>query len=116
LGADLLTIGKRLDLVGSSEFSWWDLSVRVTFAQPDSILYRAIHGYSYDIVPRQLGIVIDSLRAANWQRGGGKGPRPKPIRWPWTPRSSDDQTWATAKPLDEVRAFLLAKNGRAPEK
>lgn len=86
------------------------------FAQPDSILYRAIHGYYYDMVPRQLGRVIDLLQGANWQRGGGKGPRPKPVKWPWTPKSSDDSTIGKAAPLDEVRAFLLAKNGRAPER
>lgn len=116
MGADLLTIGKRLDQVGTQEFSWWDLSVRVMFAQPDSIIYKAIHGHTYGMVERQLGIVIDTLRAANWQRSGGRGPRPKPVRWPWSPKSGDDRTVGTAAPLDDVRAFLLAKNGRSPER
>lgn len=116
MGADLLTIGKRLDQVGSSEFSWWDLSVRVMFAQPDSIIYRAIHGYSYDIVPRQLALVIELLRSANWQRGNGKGPRPKQLRWPWSPGSSDENRLGTAAPVADVEAFLVAKNGRAPER
>jgi hypothetical protein len=29
-----------------------------------------------------LAAVIDVLQGANWQRGGGKGPKPKPISRP----------------------------------
>lgn len=114
IGADLLTIGRRLDEVGTATFSWWDFSARVTFAQPDSILYRALHGYSYGMEPRQLALVIELLRSSNWQRSGGRGPKPKPIRWPWSRPDGETKSIGTAAPLDEVRARLLERNGRAP--
>lgn len=60
-----------------------------------------------------LGNVIEQLRGANWQRGGSRGARPKPIRWPWTVRD-EVQTIGSAAPLDDVRDFLLLRNGRAP--
>lgn len=115
IGADLLTIGKRLDQIGTAEFSWWDFMVRVRFAQPDTILHRAVHGWSYDMVTRQMGLLIELLRVANWQRTGNRhAPRPKPIRWPWTEKSPEDTRWGEALPLDEVREALLARTGRTP--
>jgi len=112
VGADLLTVGKRLDDIGSESFSWWDFKVWVAYRPAGSILHTKVHGQSYPFEVRMLGVVVELLRNANWQRSG-KGPRPKPIRWPW---GGQDQTesFGSAAPLDVVRDYLILRNGRAP--
>jgi len=58
----------------------WDL---VRFLPPDSALSRV-----RDPAPLWspesyiLAIVVDHLALANWQRGGGKGKKPKPLQRP----------------------------------
>jgi hypothetical protein len=51
---------------------------------PNSPLGIAINGDAarYGITDYLLLTVGDLLAAANWQRGGGKGPRPKPLQRP----------------------------------
>ena len=113
VGADLLTIGKRVDDIGSESFSWWDFKVWVSYRPPGSILHTAVHGEHYPFDIRLLGYVVDLLRSANWQRAGKQANRPKPIRWPW---SSNEQTesFGVAAPLEDVRDYLIMRNGRAP--
>ncbi|MGC4891090.1 hypothetical protein [Micromonospora sp. DT227] len=36
----------------------------------------------WSITDHLLAVVVDLLAGANWQRGGGKGPKPKPIKRP----------------------------------
>lgn len=56
-----------------------------------------------------LATVADLLAGGNWQRGGGKGRRPKPIQRPGA--KSAGRRWGSAKGLDpkSVRARLDAK-------
>jgi hypothetical protein len=50
----------------------------------DSPFGRALHGESarWGIAEHLIATVADFLAAANWQRGGGKGARPKPLKRP----------------------------------
>jgi len=50
----------------------------------DSPLGIAINGQAarWDVNAHLLANVVDVLLGANWQRGGGKGSRPKPIARP----------------------------------
>ncbi len=114
IGADLLTIGKRVDDIGTSSFSWWDFKAWVNHRPPDSILRTTVHGEFYPLEIRMQGMLVDLLRAANWQRGRG-GPKPKPIRWPWATRETSE-SFGKAAPFEEIRDFLMAKNGRVPGK
>lgn len=60
-----------------------------------------------------MGLVIEILRGANWQRARGKGNRPKPIRWPWATQDEVSSIGQSA-PFEDVRDHLLLLNGRAP--
>lgn len=114
VGADLLTIGKRVDDIGSESFSWWDFKVWVAFRPPESILMTKVHGPYYPLELRIQGMLVDLLRAANWQRGGGKGQRPKP-KWPWA-SGETSESFGTAAPFEQVRDYLMLRNGRVPGK
>ena len=51
-------------------------------------------------------MAINQLMAANWQRGGGKGRKPQPLRLPGD--STDDRTQriGKARPIAEMRQIL----------
>lgn len=49
-----------------------------------------------------LAGIFDLLAGANWQRGGGKGTRPKPIRRP-TDKAQETRYVGKAISLDEAR-------------
>lgn len=40
------------------------------------------HAGRWDTIEHLLAAVVDLLAAANWQRGGGKGQKPKPVPRP----------------------------------
>lgn len=111
VGADLLTIGKRLDDIGTESFSWWDFRVWARNRPPGSILATAIHGPYYPIELRIQGMLVDLLVTANWQRG--RGPRPKRMRWPWAVKDISE-SFGKAAPLEQVRDYLMMRNGRVP--
>lgn len=53
-----------------------------------------------------LAMAVDALNGGNWQRGGGKGRRPKPIPRPGA--TADEQNvetkhWGTVLSIDELR-------------
>jgi hypothetical protein len=63
-----------------------------------------------------LGLLVDSGNIAAWQRGRNpSSPKPKTNMWPWSKRS-DQETFGAATPLDDIRDFLLYRNGRAPDR
>jgi len=112
VGADLLNIGRSLDQVGSVGFSWWDFKVWVSHRPPGSILHTKVHGEHFPLELRMLGLVVDYLQTANWQRSRNPA-RPKRHKWPWVVRE-DTETFGTAAPLEQIRDYLLLRNGRAP--
>lgn len=110
---DLFLVGRSLDDLGVT-FSWTDFAAFVKFALPTSQLAISTVGYEPWLRSEVLlATLIDTVRAGNWQRGGGKGPRPKPIKIPgYGPK---ERTFGTATDIDTVRSYLEARNGRAPE-
>lgn len=62
---------------------------------------------AWDVSDWLLANVVDLLAAANWQRGGGKGARPKPVQRPKPPKVDgagdglevdDFRSWYAAQP------------------
>jgi hypothetical protein len=81
---DLMRIGLRLRYLGTEALSWGDLHDYVRYGNADTALALARHGTAvlWKITDHLLAVVADALHNANWQRGGGKGTRPKPIQRP----------------------------------
>lgn len=100
--------GFRLRRLGTPHFGWDDLAVWLKFLSRDSQLYQAIYGPQWSPEMHRLTDVVDVLTQANWQRGG-RGPRPKPIK---RPGDKSAETFGRAVPIDDVRKFLLERNGR----
>jgi len=61
---------------------------------------------TWDPPTQLLAVIVDLLNAANWQRGGGKGQRPKPIERPGDHAAKDTKRWGTPVPLAEGRRIL----------
>ena len=110
LDYDLLTLGLDLNDVGSRHLDWRRLRAVVTYLPATSALGRSVHGdaASWSTTDYLLAAAADALAAGNWQRGGGKGRRPKPI-----PRPGDEDSTKTSKrfgtgrlPLDQAQTFF----------
>jgi hypothetical protein len=72
-------------------------------------------GAQWGVTEHLLALMADSLRAANWQRGGGKGQRPRPLPRP----GHDDKDVTTIKgksrTMAEMKAHMAAKWARNDE-
>jgi hypothetical protein len=75
----------RLSDIGD-EFTWSDLRDFITNLPPsqDCALYRVQHPQSWWWTPEIdfLGAVMTAIQWGNWQRGGGKGDKPQPVKRP----------------------------------
>ena len=75
----------RLADLGYS-FTWCDLRDFIANLPPShsSALYRVRHPQSWWWTPEIdfLGAVLTAIQWGNWQRGGGKGDKPQPIKRP----------------------------------
>jgi hypothetical protein len=84
--ADLFNAGRSLDDLGSPGFSWIDLRAFLRWSPPTSAFSRSFHGEELiawsDPKVHLLATIADLLAGANWQRGGSKGSKPKPIQRP----------------------------------
>lgn len=89
--------------------SWRRLGVLVAALPRESATARAQHGEAveWSSADYLLAAIYDVLAAGNWQRGGGKGPRPKPIPRPGK-QAEEGNRIGTAIPLDEMKK-LAAK-------
>jgi hypothetical protein len=77
-GYTLNDLGERL--------SWNDLRDFITYLPPTpgSAFYRKTHPQSWWWTPEIdfLGAVLAAVQWGNWQRGGGKGDKPKQLKRP----------------------------------
>jgi len=77
--------GLRLSDIGEV-LPWTDLRDFISHLPPceDTALYRAQYPKSWWWRPEFdfLAAMLNALQWANWQRGGGKGDKPKPIKRP----------------------------------
>lgn len=76
-----------------------------------TMLRRALTGDDWTRTDHLLALVFDALAAGNWQRGGGKGRRPKRI----SPLAKRPTAYGapTGRTNDEVKAYL-ARFGPPP--
>ncbi|MFL2002013.1 hypothetical protein [Microbacterium sp. A1-JK] len=77
--------GRSLDALGTEELSWVDLRAIVRWSPATSAYARSVRGDLapwVDLPTQLLAEAVNALRGANWQRGGGKGTKPKPIAPP----------------------------------
>ena len=89
--------------------TWRELRSLLSHLPRESALARELLGPDamWGLSEQLLAMTLDQLRNANWQRGGCKGPRPKPIPRPGTTRTSEPvRHGRTDRDPDEVRAYL----------
>lgn len=60
-----------------------------------------------------LAAVVDLLAGANWQRGGGKGRKPKPVKRPGESGPVRHGAKPTGLSNEEVKQALARAAGRA---
>lgn len=58
-----------------------------------------------------LAGILDLLAGANWQRGGGKGSRPKPVKRPGDTKG--ETRYGKAVPIDIAKERLRRRSGVA---
>jgi hypothetical protein len=58
----------------------------------------------WSLTDHLLATTVDTLRGANWQRGGGKGSKPKPLPRPGTRR--EVRHGFTERTPEEVHAYF----------
>lgn len=91
---------------------WRRLFVLLSQLPRESRLMRALAGddIEWGITEQLLAATVDALNAANWQRGGGKGPRPKPIPRPGNKPDTQVLGKGTRKRTREELDALLAQH------
>jgi hypothetical protein len=112
--ADLLRSGLRMGMLFTGELTLRELIVLVNNPARDSAYARAALGaeeIAWTLEAHLLAVIGDRLAGGNWQRSGGKGPRPSPIRRPGVggPRKLGNTKGQTP---EQVRAKLEAMSGR----
>lgn len=109
--ADLLRAGWHLRELTLAELSSW-----IRHPARDSSHARALLGtdYEWTLETQLLAGVHDRLAEANWQRGNGKGPRPKPIPRPGVEQGKRHFGGSAGRSPDEMKAELARMAGRAP--
>ena len=94
--------------VGSPALTWRRFGVLVSHLPSDSWTVRALNDGSPlpHLEHRLLALAINQLMAGNWQRGGGKGRKPQPLRLPGDPTDDRTQRIGKARPIAEMRQIL----------
>lgn len=84
LNFDLMQLGLRLRYVGTEALTWGDLRDVIKYGRQDTALALEQQGAAvlWTITDHLIAVAVDALHNANWQRGGGKGHKPKPIPRP----------------------------------
>lgn len=102
-------VGVRLSDIGE-RFSWVDVRDFVSNLPPtpDSAVYRARYPQSWWWQPEFdfYSAIVHALQGGNWQRGGGRGDYPKPIRRPKEQSRSDPKS---ASDLEKRKAVMKRK-------
>lgn len=78
----------RLRDLSTGDLTHRELISYIRYLPRDSAVGREIVGDAADwgLIEHRLADITDLLAGANWQRAGGKGNKPKPIRRPRPPR------------------------------
>jgi hypothetical protein len=97
--------------------SWQELHNFIRNPARDSAYVRVALGQDNEwaLLAQLVAGVHDRLAEANWQRGGGKGKRPRPIPRPGVDGKSERQFGdAAGHTAEEMKAELARMAGRAP--
>lgn len=81
LTVDLMRVGRSIHQAGSPALSWLEVRAFIKHAPPSSALRAVTDPLAEFASPTAMmsALALDALHGANWQRGGGKGARPKPV-------------------------------------
>lgn len=83
---DLISEGLRLRWLcdGTDRLNWRDLYVLIRQAPRGSMIAKYVNKEhdAWTVETYLLAEITDAVRGANWQRGGGQGDKPTPIRRP----------------------------------
>lgn len=90
---ECIRLGVRLRWLGTDRLTWRDLALIINFAPRESPLAREVEPEKalWGLTDQLMAATVDQLRVANWQRGGAKGERPKPLRRPGIGDDKPDQ-------------------------
>lgn len=99
--------GIHISELGSHRLTWRRLGVLVAALPREAATVLAVHGPIPTIGDQLLVAIEYRLAAGNWQRQGGKGPKPKPIKLPgFSMEPEPTKTYGTAVPIEEMRDVL----------
>lgn len=98
--SDFFTVPKRL--------SWRRLNLLLEYLPADSATRRLVNpeGAGWGVTEHLLAAAVDTLRGANWQRGGGKGSKPKALPRPGLQGPRTETHGHVDRPPQEVDAYL----------
>lgn len=114
-----MALGRSIHDLGSPALSWIELRAMVRHAPPDAAFRQVADPLAayHTAEARLLSLTVDTLAGANWQRGGGKGPRPKPLmdqlRAHLASARAAEHAPTSIAQMDRVRAELAARRKRA---
>lgn len=94
--SDLIDCGLRLRWIsdGTDRLTWRDLQVRLQTAGRDTRLFAAVNPElaEWTADTDLLTLILHTLQGANWQRSGGKGPKPELLGRPSSARDAGETT------------------------
>lgn len=87
---------------------WWQLRSYLTHLPRESAFARKLLGDDapWGLSEQLLALTIDVLRQGNYQRGGGKGSKPKPLPRPGVQKGSEKRHGRTDRDPEQVVAYL----------
>lgn len=103
--------GRSLEDLFTGRMRWWQLRAYLSHLPRESALARALLGedVAWGLNEQLLAATLDTLRAANYQRAGGKGSKPKPLPRPGVTKKTESEPLhhgKTDRDPDDVIAYL----------
>jgi hypothetical protein len=105
--------GYRITDIGP-DLTWCDLRDFIIHLPPskESAFFRSQHPESWWWTPELdfLGALLTAMQWGNWQRGGGKGDKPKPVKRPVDkPRAADGAVPKSSAELTARKKALIER-------
>jgi hypothetical protein len=91
--------------LGGAQLSWRRFVTLLHHLPPESATARLQRGGEGTVTNELLAVIASNIAAGNWQRSGGKGQRPRPIRLNGE-ADPDRARMGTAVPIEEMRSLL----------